>query len=86
MKAKRRNLMPASDILLKLFQGGEAELAGFLLRHSYFISPDRIRQRYEKKGSARVVSELRARVAAAPCRKTEEGTECVGRSQCACLR
>ena len=52
MKAQRRNLTPAKDILLSLFKGGETELAGFLLCHTYFISPDRIRQRYEKTGSA----------------------------------
>ena len=52
MKAKRRNLTPAKDILLELFEGGEVELAGFLLRHTYFLSPDCIRERYEKKRSA----------------------------------
>lgn len=52
MNAKRRTLTPAKDILLKLFDDDEAELAGFLLRHTYFISPARIRERYKKKGSA----------------------------------
>lgn len=52
MKAQRRNLVAAKDILLELFKGGEAELAGFLLCHTYFISPDRIRHCYEKTGSA----------------------------------
>jgi hypothetical protein len=52
MKAKRRSLTPAKDILLELFDGGEAELAGLLLRHTYFLSPDRIRERYEKTKSA----------------------------------
>jgi len=52
MKVKCRNLTPAKDILLELFEGGEAELAGFLLRHTYFLSPDRIRERYQKTGSA----------------------------------
>lgn len=52
MKAKRRTLTPAKDILLELFEGSEVALAGFLLRHSYFLSPDRIRQRHEKTGNA----------------------------------
>ena len=52
MKMKRRNLIPVKDILLELFEGGEKELADFLLRHTYFIAPDRIRQRYEKTGTA----------------------------------
>jgi hypothetical protein len=52
MKAKRRTLTPARDILMELFHGGEAELAAFLLRHTYFISPERVRARYEAKGSA----------------------------------
>ena len=52
MKVKHRTLTPAKDILLELFSCGETELAGFLLRHTYFISPDRIRQRYTKNGNA----------------------------------
>jgi len=52
MKAKRRNLTPAKDILLELFDGSEEALAAFLLSHTYFLSPDRIRQRIEKSGSA----------------------------------
>lgn len=52
MKAQRRTLTPAKDILLELFEGSEVALAGFLLRHSYFLSPDRIRQRYENTGNA----------------------------------
>jgi hypothetical protein len=52
MRAKRPSLTPAKDILLELFEGGEAELAGFLLRHTYFLSPDRIRERFEKTKSA----------------------------------
>src|SRR5262249_10905925 len=52
MKAVRRTLAPAKDILLELFGGGEAKLAGFLLRHSYFIAPEHIRRRHETTGSA----------------------------------
>jgi hypothetical protein len=52
MKAKRRLLPPAKDILLELFEGDEEALAGFLLRHTYFLSPERIRQRYVKTGTA----------------------------------
>jgi hypothetical protein len=52
MKAKRRTLPPAKDILLELFQNDEEKLAGFLLRHTHFLPPERIRQRYEKTGSA----------------------------------
>jgi hypothetical protein len=52
MKAKRGTLTPASDILMELFHGGEMELATYLLRHTYFISPERIRARCEAKGSA----------------------------------
>lgn len=52
MRTKRRTLKPARDILLELFEGGESALAEFLLRHTYFISPGSIRQRYEKTGSA----------------------------------
>jgi hypothetical protein len=52
MKAKRRELPPARGILLELFEGGEHDLAGFLLRHTYFLSPHRIRQRYEETGTA----------------------------------
>ncbi len=48
MKAKRRNLTPASDILLELFECDETKLANFLLRHTYFISPDRIQQHFEE--------------------------------------
>src|SRR6476646_2282735 len=51
MKAMRRELAPAKDILLELFESGETELAGFLLRNPYFLSPDRIRDRHEKTGS-----------------------------------
>jgi len=52
MKAKRRFLPLAKDILLELFGNDEEALAGFLLRHTYFLSPERIRQRYEKTGTA----------------------------------
>jgi hypothetical protein len=45
-------LLPARDILLQLFKGDEKELARFLLQHTYFIEPARIRQRYEETGSA----------------------------------
>ena len=51
-ESKCRSLTPAKDILLELFEGGETELGGFLLRHTYFLSPDRIRERYEKTKSA----------------------------------
>jgi hypothetical protein len=51
MKAERPKLVPAKDILLELFNDSETELASFLLRHTYFISPQRIRQCYEQKGS-----------------------------------
>ncbi len=47
---ERRNLRSAKDILLDLFNGGEMELAGLLLKHSYFISPDRIRAHCEGNG------------------------------------
>jgi hypothetical protein len=52
MKAKRRILPPAKDILLELFENDEESLARFLLRHTHFLSSERIRQRYENKGSA----------------------------------
>ncbi len=52
MKAKRRTLTPAKEILLGFFPGRELELATFLMRHTYFISPDRIRQRLNDKGGA----------------------------------
>ncbi len=52
MKAQRRILPPAKDILLELFEKDEGELARFLLSHTYFISPGRIRDRYQKTGSA----------------------------------
>ena len=53
MNVERRTLVPAKDILLELFDdGGEEALAAFLLRHTYYVSPDRIRQRIEQTGSA----------------------------------
>lgn len=52
MKANRQTLTPARDILLELFEKDESQLAGFLLRYTYFISPDRIRQRHEQTRSA----------------------------------
>ncbi len=52
MKAKRRTLPPATDILLELFAKDQERLATFLLRHTYFLSPERICQHYEKTGTA----------------------------------
>lgn len=52
MNVKRRLLTPANEILLELFGKNEKTLAEFLLQHTYFISPARIRDRYEKTGSA----------------------------------
>jgi hypothetical protein len=52
MKIKRRELKPAKDIALELFGGNETAFARFLLSHTYFISPDRIRQHIEKNHTA----------------------------------
>jgi hypothetical protein len=52
MKPESPTLRPASDILLDLFKGNEEALARFLLAHTYFISPVRIREFYLRTGSA----------------------------------
>lgn len=50
--SQHSKLRPARDILLELFDCNENELAVFLLRHTFFLHPDRIRRRYEQTGSA----------------------------------
>lgn len=52
MKIQRRTLIPAKQLLLDLFDGQEHNVAEFLLRNTYFLSPDRIRRQIETKGSA----------------------------------
>lgn len=52
MKPARRNLKPARDILLELFNGSEKLLAGFLLGHTHFIHPDRILKHCKQNGNA----------------------------------
>lgn len=52
MKAQRRVLPPAKEIVLELFGNDEEKLAEFLVRHTYFLSADRIRRRYETTGTA----------------------------------
>ena len=51
MKAAIRTLAPAADILVELFDGSKDRLARFLLRHTYFISPERIAQLARKEDS-----------------------------------
>ena len=52
MKPSNLKLTPARDILLELVGGREPALALFLLRHTYFLHPDRVRQRVQQTKSA----------------------------------
>jgi hypothetical protein len=47
-------LKPASQILLELFDGSEDRLAEFMLCHTYFIDPAKVRKWVEAKGTAAV--------------------------------
>ncbi len=41
-------LTPAKDLLLSLFNKGVDQLTSFLLHHSYFVHPERLRQHFNK--------------------------------------